>query len=466
MTQAYQPPQPPITNLTQRDLPIQRPSAQTLARRALQRLEWHRQRFPQAQGIQPQGIPSPATVATTTLPAPLAPSPTPSSDAQPAFRSTAPPRIQIDWQARLAEARQRLAQRATAQRATAQRLDPKSVTTTSPPRISRAGSALSQPARPVTAPTPSVEPSPVSRQSKFSHSIRRRAITTPVIRTGAATARLQVPNRMSNGMPWPAGSVLGTAQRIAPQSGSQLYAQRLNALRQGQLYTQMPVDSFYEQWSRAAGHPSYDQWKQLLALEARAAGRGKGGNNLTAMLGDSLSQWFPADHLPGQQIWLNQSISGDTTTGILQRLSVLKNAQPDTIYLMAGVNDLKRGATDRQILRNIHQILSRLRQQHPKAQIVVQSILPTRSVQIPNARIAQINPMIQQLAQRHGVDYLDLHPQFRDWDGAMRSDLTTDGIHLSPRGYQVWQVALQRMDQRLAQRPRTIAQAQALREKL
>jgi lysophospholipase L1-like esterase len=228
----------------------------------------------------------------------------------------------------------------------------------------------------------------------------------------------------------------------------------------------MPVDCFYDHWHQATGHPSYRQWRELLALEAKAAGRGKGSNALTVMVGDSLSQWFPADQLPARQIWLNQGISGDTTAGMLQRLSVLKTAQPDTIYLMAGVNDLKRGASDREILGNLHQILTRLRQQHPNVRIVVQSILPTRSRYIPNARIAQINPMIQALAQRHAADYLDLHQQFQDNNGELRRDLTTDGIHLSPQGYQVWQAALQRMDQHLAQRPRPIAQASVHRRNL
>ncbi|MBE9032604.1 lysophospholipase [filamentous cyanobacterium LEGE 11480] len=431
MSQAYQAPQVPAPKELEPALPIQRPSPKFLARRAVDRVRLSQS--PQNQGIQ---------------------SPQPTIEVAPAARLIMPPpqRIQIDWQARLREARQRLAMARVAREkaAAAKQL-----------AVRRAASAL-------TVPAPILRPSPVSRQSKFSRSMRRRVTTSPVIRVRGASVnrRLQVPARLRHYNQWPTTNNRRSPVRVAPRSGSQLYAQRLNALRSGQLYTRMPVDSFHDQWRRAQGHPSYWQWRELLALEARAAGRGKGANTLTAMVGDSLSQWFPADRLPGRQIWLNQSISGDTTTGILKRLAVLRNAKPDTVYLMAGVNDLKRGATDQTILRNIHQIIRRLRQQHPQAQIVVQSILPTRSDRIPNARIVKLNPLIQALAQRHGVDYLDLHQQFRDWDGGLRADLTTDGIHLSPQGYQVWQAALQRMDQRLAQRPRTIAQAQAIRENL
>jgi lysophospholipase L1-like esterase len=58
---------------------------------------------------------------------------------------------------------------------------------------------------------------------------------------------------------------------------------------------------------------------------------------------------------------------------------------------------------------------------------------------------------------------MDLHPQFADGDGMMRRDLTTDGIHLSPQGYELWQAALARSEMRLAQRPLTVAQSQELR---
>ncbi len=330
---------------------------------------------------------------------------TPTRPAQPAV--SPPQRIPIDWEARLQEAHARIAMARKTQITAAVKAQ----------TIRRMSTAIEQAAAP----------------------------RTPVANARANSAR---------------------QARRSPRSGSQLYVQRLNALRNGRIYTRLPVDSFYAQWSRATGHPSYWQWRELLALEAKAAGQGKGQNSLTVMVGDSLSQWFPADHLPDRQIWLNQSISGDTTDGILRRLSVLKTAKPDTIYFMAGVNDLKRGASDQEILRNIHQILTRLKQQHPNVQIVVQSILPTRSAHIPNARIAAINPMIHSLTQRHGVDYLDLHRQFRDWDGGLRSELTTDGVHLSALGYQVWQSALNQMDQRLAQRPRNLAQMQAGRQGL
>jgi lysophospholipase L1-like esterase len=403
------------------------------------------QSLPKAQGIQPQRLKVP--FQQVKRPARLSPPDRRSSShrphrPQPQVQSPYQKRIQIDWAARLREARQRLAQSPARKVSPPKNARPAKNIVPKQGATARVGAALDL-MLPTTRPAAAAVPPP----SKFSRSVRRDAPTQPVIRANGIGAPVR-------------GGAVAVDRSQRPLSGGQLYAQRLNALRNGQIYTQIPVDSFYDQWHEASNHPNYAQWRELLALEARAAGRGKGASSVTAMVGDSLSQWFPADQLPGRQLWLNQGISGDTTTGILDRLSFLDTAKPDTIYFMAGVNDLKRGDNERDILRNISQIISRLKRQHPNAQIIVQSILPTRSIQIPNARIAKLNPLIQELARRQGVEYLDLQPQFRDGDGSLRADLTTDGIHLSPQGYQVWQLALQRMDQRLAQRPRTIAQAQ------
>lgn len=70
------------------------------------------------------------------------------------------------------------------------------------------------------------------------------------------------------------------------------------------------------------------------------------------------------------------------------------------------------------------------------------SILPTRLASIPSDRIRNLNRQIEQKSQGQQVVYLDLHPSFTDDIGDLRYELTTDGIHLSRLGYQVWQIAM------------------------
>jgi lysophospholipase L1-like esterase len=227
-----------------------------------------------------------------------------------------------------------------------------------------------------------------------------------------------------------------------PRSGSQLYAQRLAALRSGRLSTRLPGHSFQEIWQRATQQPTYDQWRKLLELEARAVARGQHNRRLTVVLGDSLSLWFPYQNLPQDQLWLNQGISGDTTANVLRRVGSFDRTRPDLIYVMAGVNDLRRGATDEEILLNLQRLMRQLQQRHPQAKIVMQSILPTRLDRIAPQRIAGLNWVLQRLAQRQGVGYLDLYGKFVDTDGRMQMAYTTDGVHLSRQGYATWQSAI------------------------
>lgn len=227
-----------------------------------------------------------------------------------------------------------------------------------------------------------------------------------------------------------------------PSSGSQMYAQRMAALQHGRTYTRLPVDSYYETWQTASYQPTYEEWKQLLAREAQSMARGQGNNRLTVMVGDSLSLWYPNDRLSSDRFWLNQGISGDTSQGVLSRLSYFSDTHPDLIHVMVGINDLRRGVEDQVLLGNLRQIMQQLRQQHPNAEIIVHSILPTRLPALPSDRIQSLNASIEAIAHQEQVSYFDLQAYFVDETGLLARDLTTDGIHLSNQGYAVWQLAL------------------------
>ena len=197
---------------------------------------------------------------------------------------------------------------------------------------------------------------------------------------------------------------------------------------------------------------TYNQWMAIMEQEANAAAQNQ-PEHLTVLAGDSLSMWFPPDLLPKEKTWLNQGISGETTEGLLKRLKLFERTQPETIFVMIGINDLIRGSFDDSILSNQRLILRRLRRNHPDAQIVVQSILPhggeattwegrDRLLAISNNRIRDLNEKMAAIASEEGVQYLDLYPLFSNEQGNLRPELTTDGLHLSRQGYLVWQSAL------------------------
>jgi lysophospholipase L1-like esterase len=208
------------------------------------------------------------------------------------------------------------------------------------------------------------------------------------------------------------------------------------------MYTRANPQRYQNQWQRTTVSPTHQDWQALLQREAAVMTQAQGRNRLTVIVGDSLALWMPPEALPQNRFWLNQSISGETTSHMLRRLHYFANARPDTIHIMAGINDLKQGASEDSVVRNLQQMVGRLRQQHPQAQIVVHSILPTRWESLPSDQIQRVNGRLAQLAQQPGVSFVDLQTTFADDQGQLRRELTTDGLHLSRQGYAVWRTAL------------------------
>lgn len=233
-----------------------------------------------------------------------------------------------------------------------------------------------------------------------------------------------------------------------PSSGIQMYLQRLEGLKAGRTYTLLPPDSYKSVWEKAIAQPTYEDWKSLLEQEAKAMAKGQGSNRLAILVGDSITMWLPPELLPNGRLWLNQGISGDNTGGILKRLSAFAETKPHAIYILAGINDLRQGKSDVTIINNLHQIVWKLRQNHPNSEVVLQSILPTRFAALPNLRIRNINQELAAIARSEGATYLELNSRFTDEGDILRRELTTDGLHLSRSGYQVWQKALQQTESR------------------
>lgn len=197
---------------------------------------------------------------------------------------------------------------------------------------------------------------------------------------------------------------------------------------------------------------NYQQWVELLGQEAEVAAKQQ-PKHLTILVGDSLSLWFPNEMLPRERSWLNQGISGETSSGLLNRLALLDKTQPDAIFVMIGINDLIRGIDDETILANQQLIIRYLRRVHPQAKIILQSVLPhsaekvtwegrDRLLIIPNSRIRALNERLQAIAKEENATYLDLYPLFADTKGNLKTELSTDGLHLNSQGYLVWRNAL------------------------
>jgi lysophospholipase L1-like esterase len=163
----------------------------------------------------------------------------------------------------------------------------------------------------------------------------------------------------------------------------------------------------------------------------------------TVFLGDSITEagrwteWFP------ELETVNMGIAGETTDDVVARLPEVIDADPGTVVVLVGTNDIgRRRRSPEYIGRNIETILVELRKHLPHARIILQSVMPrTKDV---SRSVHEINVHIRQFAAvaTARAEWLDLWPVLADPEGSLSTKYSDDGLHLNEAGYQAWVEAL------------------------
>lgn len=140
----------------------------------------------------------------------------------------------------------------------------------------------------------------------------------------------------------------------------------------------------------------------------------------------------------------NRGISGDTADWLIARLDVsLFAIRPSKIVLMIGTNDINAGRTPDEIATSYRTILTLISDKLPSAEVITVSIIPqnekySMGARENNARIQSTNERIEALAKEFGYEYVDLYSHMTDGEGLLKRGYSSDGLHLSRRGYRVW----------------------------
>lgn len=181
-------------------------------------------------------------------------------------------------------------------------------------------------------------------------------------------------------------------------------------------------------WAKAPYQTFYDY--KLQEFEAMK-------QSSLVFLGDSLTMRHNWSNFGAS----NMGIDGDTTAGILSRMHLASEAK--TIVLMIGVNDILNQLPLVRIQSNYTKILKKF--SHDQ-KIYILSLLPvidTAQTRKINQDIRTLNKWLQIQAEEYGFEFIKLYPEFLDKQGkGLKKDLTTDGIHLTPKAYKLWEKLL------------------------
>lgn len=167
-------------------------------------------------------------------------------------------------------------------------------------------------------------------------------------------------------------------------------------------------------------------------------------------IGDSITDLYILDdHYADLPLAVyNRGIGGDTTEGLLARLDVsVLDIAPAYVVMMIGTNDVNGNVSNDKFLSNYEKILDTIYSALPEVQIYCMSIIPQNeqlsdasSIDVTSTtkRILQLNPRIQQLAEKKGAAYLDLFSLLADENQYLIDAYSDDGLHLNNAGLQVW----------------------------
>ena len=160
-----------------------------------------------------------------------------------------------------------------------------------------------------------------------------------------------------------------------------------------------------------------------------------------------LAQWKRQFH--GRNA-ANFGWGGDTTQNILWRLQngELNGVSPKVFVLQAGTNNLpSTGPADKgkvdEVVTGIKAIIDVFQQRAPGAAIVLTGVFPRSQNMSLKEAIEQINTQLSKLDDGKKIRFLNINDRIADRDGKLLAGMSSDGLHLEAKGYDVWAEALE-----------------------
>jgi len=184
------------------------------------------------------------------------------------------------------------------------------------------------------------------------------------------------------------------------------------------------------------------------------------GEERVVFMGDSITDGWGRRYgkfFPGKP-YNNRGISGQTTQQMLIRFRPDVIAlKPKAVVILAGTNDIagNTGPMTLEMIEDNLATMTELAQAHG-IKVVLSSVMPTcdyirmQSDRRPNAKIIELNKWIKDYAAVHQAIYLDYFTAMLDDQGALKKELTYDGLHPNDAGYElIMPVAQKAVDQAL-----------------
>lgn len=135
---------------------------------------------------------------------------------------------------------------------------------------------------------------------------------------------------------------------------------------------------------------------------------------------------------------------GDNVVGMRMRVAQIEALKPSKIFLMCGVNSLD--FSDEDFMIKYDMLVKDIKNASPSSELFIFNILPESDGKLGNmsnnSKIVERNEFIKRYTKQNNIQMIDLYSIYADENGILYKDVTTDGVHLNPQGYDRWAEAI------------------------
>lgn len=199
------------------------------------------------------------------------------------------------------------------------------------------------------------------------------------------------------------------------------------------------------QCHRVKGVPKLAQqlkWDQKMERFEKADLVNPPAKDLILFVGSStIENWKTLEkEFPGKVV-LNRGVSGTKTIDLINyKHRLITPYHPKQIFIYEGDNDIGYKWTPEEILEQTKRLFTIVRAEKPNAEIIFISIKPSVRRLKDKARIERTNALIKDfVGQQPNTAYADVYSVMFTADGELYPEhYRADGLHLTPKGYEVW----------------------------
>lgn len=161
-------------------------------------------------------------------------------------------------------------------------------------------------------------------------------------------------------------------------------------------------------------------------------------------LGDSMLFGFLnfPEYIPKNTV--NMAVTTSMSSSVAGTASSAAAAQPRSVFIMTGVNDIAGGSKDT-LASNYDIALTALERSSPQTRVYAEAIFPVnwtdfnKFKEVDNVSIRSFNEVIKGVAGKHAnTVFLDFTASVSDAQGNLRREISADGLHLNAAGYELW----------------------------